>query len=164
MRETYSFKARKTIYERFGYPTNNGGYERCFGEFLDNDAKVESFLKIDEYKHYFAKVPYMREDGMLAWYSPDFMVKTQKHIYIIETKGTASMSQANVRAKQIAATEWCERINALDEGDRMNREWKYVLLSENMFYSFRATGADIEDICKRNLLNKGNIFGQLNFD
>lgn len=164
MRETYSFKARKTIYERFGYPTNNGGYERCFGEFLDNDAKVESFLKIDEYKHYFAKVPYMREDGMLAWYSPDFMVKTQKHIYIIETKGTASMSQANVRAKQIAATEWCERINALDEGDRMNREWKYVLLSENMFYSFRATGADIEDICERNLLNKGNIFGQLNFD
>lgn len=164
MRETYSFKARKTIYERFGYPTNNGGYERCFGEFLDNDAKVESFLKIDEYKHYFAKVPYMREDGMLAWYSPDFMVKTQKHIYIIETKGTASMSQANVRAKQIAATEWCERINALDEGDRMNREWKYVLLSENMFYSFRATGADIEDICKRNLLNKGNIFGQLNLD
>lgn len=164
MRETYSFKARKTIYERFGYPTNNGGYERCFGEFLDNDAKVESFLKIDEYKHYFAKVPYMREDGMLAWYSPDFMVKTQKHIYIIETKGTASMSQANVRAKQIAATEWCERINALDEGDRMNREWKYVLLSENMFYSFRATGADIEDICERNLLNKENIFGQLNFD
>lgn len=164
MRETYSFKARKTIYERFGYPTNNGGYERCFGEFLDNDAKVESFLKIDEYKHYFAKVPYMREDGMLAWYSPDFMVKTQKHIYIIETKGTASMSQANVRAKQIAATEWCERINALDEGDRMNREWKYVLLSENMFYSFRATGADIEDICERNLLNKENICGQLNFD
>ena len=164
MRETYSFKARKTIYERFGYPTNNGGYERCFGEFLDNDAKVESFLKIDEYKHYFAKVPYMREDGMLAWYSPDFMVKTQKHIYIIETKGTASMSQANVRAKQIAATEWCERINALDEGDRMNREWKYVLLSENMFYSFRATGADIEDICERNLLNKENICGKLNFD
>lgn len=164
MRETYSFKARKTIYERFDYPTNNGGYERCFGEFLDNDAKVESFLKIDEYKHYFAKVPYMREDGMLAWYSPDFMVKTQKHIYIIETKGTASMSQANVRAKQIAATEWCERINALDEGDRMNREWKYVLLSENMFYSFRATGADIEDICERNLLNKENICGKLNFD
>lgn len=74
------------------------------------------------------------------------------------------MSQANVRAKQIAATEWCERINALDEGDRMNREWKYVLLSENMFYSFGGTGADIEDICERNLLSKGNILGVLNFE
>lgn len=106
----------------------------------------------------------MREDGMLAWYSPDFIVKTQKHIYIIETKATEAASQANVRAKQIAATEWCERINAIDEGDRMNREWKYVLLREDMFYSFGGTGADIEDICERNLLNKGNILGVLNFE
>lgn len=164
MREVYSFETRKTIYKRFGYPANSGGYEQRFGEFLDNDAKVESFLKIDEYKHYFAKVPYMREDGMLAWYSPDFIVKTQKHIYIIETKATEAASQANVRAKQIAATEWCERINALDEGDRMNREWKYVLLREDMFYSFGGTGADIEDICERNLLSKGNILGVLNFE
>ena len=164
MREVYSFETRKTIYKRFGYPANSGGYEQRFGEFLDNDAKVESFLKIDEYKHYFAKVPYMREDGMLAWYSPDFIVKTQEHIYIIETKATEAASQANVRAKQIAATEWCERINALEEGDRMNREWKYALLREDMFYSFGGTGADIEDICERNLLSKGNILGVLNFE
>lgn len=74
------------------------------------------------------------------------------------------MSQANVKAKQTAATEWCEKINTLDENERMNREWKYVLLSEKMFYSFKGTGADIEDICKRNLLNKENICGKLNFD
>ncbi len=164
MREGFSFEVRKTIYERFAYPSNRGGLEKRFGEFLDRDEKVESFLKIDEYKHYFAKIGYMREDGMLAWYSPDFIVKTPEHVYIIETKSTESMSQANVKAKQLAATEWCKKINRLAKQNRMEREWEYVLLSESMFNSFAGTGADVEDICERNRLRAGNIYGELDFD
>ena len=48
-------------------------------------------------------------------------------------------------------------------------EGEYEELFEQQYTGIKETfanciGADIEDICERNLLNKGNIFGQLNFD
>lgn len=164
MRENYSFEVIKTIYKRFGYPSRSGGYERQFGEFLDNDSKVKSFLKIDEHKHLFARIPYLREDGMLAWYSPDFIVKTDKYIYIIETKAAANMTQANVLAKKLSAVEWCKKINNLNQEDRMFGEWKYILLSEKIFHSLLHTGADIENICERAKLSESNTKGELTFE
>ena len=37
--------------------------------------------------------------------------------------------------KQVAATEWCRKINTLPPPDRMERQWEYVLLGETVFYS-----------------------------
>ena len=66
--------------------SNKGGFERAFIEFVDRDTKVERFTKISEYAHNFANILYIREDGLLAHYFPDFMVKIGKAIYIVETK------------------------------------------------------------------------------
>ncbi|MEE1021044.1 MAG: DEAD/DEAH box helicase family protein [Bacteroidales bacterium] len=163
MRENYSNPSCKTIYERYAWPSNKGGFEKAFSEFLEKDGKVESWLKIDEFKHSFSKVSYLRDDGIIAWYSPDFIVKTKEKIYIIETKATNNISQPNVRAKKTAAVSWCKSINALSQDKRMDREWEYVLLSENVFYSYKGTGADIEDICKRSVLSGDYSSGRLNF-
>ena len=105
----------------------------------------------------------MRDGGIIAWYSPDFIVKTKEKIYIIETKATNNISQPNVRAKKTAAVSWCKSINAVSKDKRMDREWEYVLLSENVFYSYKGTGADIEDICKRSVLSGDYSSGRLNF-
>ena len=60
-----------------GYPSNRGGFEKDMSLFLDNDADVERFLKISESQHAFATIFYLREDGLLASYHPDFIVCTK---------------------------------------------------------------------------------------
>ena len=124
MRESYSIETHKTIYERQGYPSSRGGLERAFIEFLDTDGEVERFLKISENMHPFAVIYYMRKDGLMATYHPDFIVATQKKIYLIETKGNDKLFDKNVRQKQTAAVEWTRKINELPMEDRMNKEWE----------------------------------------
>lgn len=163
MRESYSQPLQKTIYERVPFPSHGGGFEKAFEQFLDTDSSVDAFLKIDETQHAFAIIYYIRDDGMLATYHPDFIVKTKNHIYIIETKGNDKINDKNVRSKQRATLQWLRRVNALPEGERMSRKWDYVLLSEDNFYSLSGSGASLEDICNHCRVSAssatGNLFG-----
>lgn len=147
MRESYSMEVQKCIYPRLGYPSHGGGLEKAFIEFLDRDAEVESFLKINENGHSFAIIFYVRKDGLMATYHPDFIVATADKVYLIETKGDDKVDDVNVRQKQTATVEWIKKINALEPGDRMNRTWEYVLVGESVFYSLSGSGATITDIC-----------------
>jgi len=161
MRESYSIETHKTIYERQGYPSSRGGLERAFIEFLDTDGEVERFLKISENMHPFAVIYYMRKDGLMATYHPDFIVATQKKIYLIETKGNDKLFDKNVRQKQTAAVEWTRKINELPMEDRMNKEWEYVLISEDNFYGLSRNGATITDICDRCKVSLSAAMGEL---
>lgn len=161
MRESYSIETHKTIYERQGYPSSRGGLERAFIDFLDTDGEVERFLKISENMHPFAVIYYMRKDGLMATYHPDFIVATQKKIYLIETKGNDKLFDKNVRQKQTAAVEWTRKINELPAEERMNREWEYVLISEDNFYGLSQNGATITDICERCKVSLSAAMGEL---
>ena len=147
MRETCSIEVQKCIYPRLGYPSHGGGLEKAFIKFLDKDAEVERFLKINESGHSFAIIFYVRKDGLMATYHPDFIVATAEKIYLIETKGDDKINDANVRQKQTATVEWIKKINALKPSDRMNRIWEYALVGESVFYSLSESGATITDIC-----------------
>lgn len=147
MRESYSMEVQKCIYPRLGYPSHGGGLEKAFIEFLDRDAEVERFLKINENGHSFAIIFYVRKDGLMATYHPDFIVATADKVYLIETKGDDKVDDVNVRQKQTATIEWIKKINALEPEDRMNRTWEYVLVGESVFYSLSGSGATITDIC-----------------
>ncbi len=160
MRENYSLPLRKTIYERTAYPSNRGQLEKAFALFLDRDASVERFIKISESQHSFASLFYLRTDGLLASYHPDFMVCTATHIYIVETKGDDKVMDANVLQKKQAAAGWCKKINTLPPADRMEREWEYVLLPESNFYSLEHNGATLEEICRLNRVSQTAV-GQL---
>ncbi len=161
IRETYSLKLQKVIYKRMGYPSNRGGLERDFCEFLDRDACVEAFLKINESQHGFASLFYLRNDGLLASYHPDFIVRTSAKIYLIETKSDDRIADANVRQKQLATVEWCKKINTLPSANRMGREWEYVLLPESNFYMLSNNGATIEEICQLNKVSRAIVLGEL---
>lgn len=147
MRETCSMEVQKCIYPRLGYPSHGGGLEKAFIKFLDKDAEVERFLKINESGHSFVIIFYVRKDGLMATYHPDFIVATAEKIYLIETKGDDKINDANVRQKQTATVEWIKKINALKPSDRMNRIWEYALVGESVFYSLSESGATITDIC-----------------
>lgn len=161
MRETYSLEVEKCIYPRLGYPSHGGGLERVFIEFLDRDAEVEQFLKINETGHSFAVIFYVRKDGLIAMYHPDFIVATHDHIYLIETKGDDKIDDANVRQKQTATVEWIKKINALPQSKRMNRTWEYALVGESVFYSLSENGATITDICQQCRVSYAVATGEL---
>ena len=161
MRETYSMETHKTVYERQGYPSHGGGLERAFIDFLDKDGEVERFLKINESQHSFAVIYYMRKDGLMATYHPDFIVATHEKIYLIETKGNDKLFDKNVRQKQTAAVEWTRKINELKPEERMGREWEYVLISEDNFYGLSSNGATITDICDRCKVSLSAAMGEL---
>lgn len=147
MRENYSLEIVKTIYERLSYPSNRGGFEKAFLEYADTDSKVEAIMKINEYFHNFANVTYIRTDGFLSLYYPDFIVKTEDKLYFIETKSDKDLGDPNVKQKQLATLDFIRKINKLNPEDRMEREWEYILLGENHFYGLKDNGASIDEIC-----------------
>lgn len=145
MREKYSVEVSKCIYTRQGWPSSGGGLEERFIHFLERDAEVTQWLKINETQHAFATIYYIREDGLLASYHPDFLTATATHVYLIETKSDRDVNDQNVRRKQLATLEWCKKINALPTEERMNRKWQYVLLTETDF-ALTANGATLTDL------------------
>lgn len=146
VRESFSIPVYKSIYERLRYPANKGNLEKAFIEYVDSQGDVDAFVKVDEYKHTFVKFYYVRDDGMLSFYSPDFIVRCGDEMYIVETKSQDQMSHPNVERKKKASLEWVERMNKLDSQKRNNLIWEYVLLGEDTFYSWKNKGASIRDI------------------
>ncbi|SHE34562.1 type III restriction enzyme [Marinitoga hydrogenitolerans DSM 16785] len=153
-RSTYLLDLQKTIYEKTPYPSNKGIFEKNFLEFLDRDSKVNKFIKIMEYKHDFATIIYFRTDGLMSHYYPDFLVETDKNIFIIETKASKDLKNPNVIQKQKAAIDYVKRINNISPELRDNKTWEYLIVGEKQFYNLEKSGADIEDIANNCRLNE----------
>lgn len=161
MRENFSLDLEKTIYEKTSYPSNSGGFEKSFLEFLDRDSKVLKFIKILEFKHNFATITYFREDGLMASYYPDFIVETKSNIYLIETKSDKDLKDLNVKQKQKSTIDFIKRINSLNEELRNYKTWAYLLIGETQFYSLVKSGADIEDLANSSKINEVMLTGSL---
>jgi len=147
MRESNSLLVNKCIYPRLPYPARNGGLEKAFIEWADKDSSVKAFCKISETRHDFVRLRYVKEDGLPAFYSPDFLLCTEKAVYLMETKAQGQVSSPNVQRKLKAAAAWCERINLLPEEERSNLAWHYVLLGESVFFEWRDKGALLSALC-----------------
>jgi len=161
VRENYSLEITKSIYERLPYPSNRGGFEKAMLEYADSDGKVEAIMKVNEYYHNFANIIYIRTDGFLSFYYPDFIIKTSDKIYLIETKSDKDLNDPNVKQKQLATLDWVKRINKLNPEDRMDREWEYILLGETHFYGLKDNGASIDEICQLAKVNEAQVIGKL---
>jgi type III restriction enzyme len=146
MRKNFSVDVSKAIYKKLPYPSNRGGFEKSFIEFVDRDSKVKAFIKINEFYHDFAHIPYITEDGLLSHYSPDFVVRIDDKIYIVETKAQKDVNNPNVKQKRLAAVDWIDKVNELKPEDRMNCTWHYTLLGDDIFYMLKDEGALTSEI------------------
>lgn len=146
MRESSSLPVVKCIYERLPYPARNGGLEKAFIEWAQVDSAIQAFCKISEHRHDFVHLRYIKEDGLPAFYSPDFLVRTEADVFLVETKAQQQVVHPNVQRKLRAATQWCDRINRLNSEFHMEREWHYVLLGEASFYEWRDKGARLAEL------------------
>lgn len=160
-REKYALPIVKSIYEKTFFPSNKGGFEHDFIEFADADSAVEKIIKINEHKHTFARFRYLRTDGMLSPYYPDFILKIGHKIYVVETKGNNQMSNLDVQSKFRGALDWINKINELKPENRMDCEWEYVLLSDTNFYAWKAKGANTAEILEFCKLTNANVDGVL---
>ena len=156
MRESASLKTNKCIYERLNFPSRSGGFERIFIETCMRDSEVEAFCRINEQKHDFVRLRYLKQDGLPAFYSPDFLVRCDEHIFLVETKAQEQVSHPNVQRKKKAAVAWCNRINHLDAKDRFNCIWTYVLLGEDVFYDWHSKGERLSNILTYAMLREKN--------
>jgi type III restriction enzyme len=109
------------------------------------DSTVDAFCKVNEQKHLFIRLRYVKENGLPGFYCPDFIIRTPAGIWLVETKAQDQLIQADVIRKKIAAVAWCDRLNELDAADRSGRTWAYCLLGEALFYEFRDKGATLEE-------------------
>ncbi|MGC3985073.1 MAG: hypothetical protein QM777_10255 [Pseudorhodoferax sp.] len=146
VRESQSVPVSKCIYRRLGWPARNGGLERRFIHWAQADAQVLAFCRISENRHAFARLRYVKEDGLPAFYTPDFLVRTAGAIYLVETKAQQQLVHPNVQRKLKAALGWCERINGLPAEHRQGLPWHYVLLGEDAVAEWQDKGAHLAEL------------------
>ncbi|GAB2748154.1 hypothetical protein GCM10027019_29020 [Melaminivora jejuensis] len=146
LRQAHSMPVSKCIYTRLGWPAQGGGLERTFIAWAQADAQVLAFCKVSETRHPFVRLRYVRHDGLAAFYSPDFLVRTEGAIHLVETKAQQQTIHPDVQRKRRAALAWCERINALQPQHRQGLPWHYVLLGEEIVQQWRSQGAHLAQL------------------
>jgi len=81
--------------------------ELRFANFLENCEDIISYIKNYFGVHF--KIDYKNNDGNISDYYPDFIVKkSDKEMYIIETKG---LEDLDVPLKMKRLKQWCEDLN-----------------------------------------------------
>ncbi len=131
LRETRPFRtdyrpfmaAKKSIFSKIVGEPHAGGFELDFAEFLENAPDVSAFTK-----NYFAvgfKLDYIKADGDLSTYTPDFIVRANDGtVWIIETKGR---KEIDVPQKMARLAQWCaDATSASKENDGKNYRFVYV--------------------------------------
>ncbi len=112
LRETRPFVAKnqgylmpkKSVFNRI---IGDSHFELLFAGFLDGCDDVVSYAK--NYMAVGFKLDYVKDDGNISNYYPDFIVKlTDGRVVIVETKGQADL---DVPPKMRRLSQWCDDIN-----------------------------------------------------
>jgi type III restriction enzyme len=105
--------ARKSLFNKIVGEANAGGLELAFAKFLDDASDVAAFAK--NYLAVGFKVEYVKANGDLSNYIPDFIVKTTNgSVWIVETKGRAEL---DLPQKMKRLGQWCEDATAASKAE-----------------------------------------------
>jgi type III restriction enzyme len=107
--ETRRFvQARRSVFNKIVGEVNAGGLELDFSTFLDTAPDVQAFGK--NYMAVGFRLDYVRANGELSNYVPDFIVRTTDGaVWIVETKGRAEL---DVPQKMARLRVWCQDATA----------------------------------------------------
>ncbi len=96
-------QAKKSVFSKIVGEANAGGFELKFARFLDEAPDVVSFAK--NYLAVGFKIDYVRANGDLSNYIPDFVAKSgDGTVWIIETKGAVEI---DLPQKMNRLRQWC---------------------------------------------------------
>ncbi|MFZ5861568.1 MAG: DEAD/DEAH box helicase family protein [Nitrospirota bacterium] len=95
---------RKSVFSKIVGEAHAGGFELTFAGFLDAAPDVAAFGK--NYDLVGFKIDYVKADGDLSTYTPDFLLKTvDGTVWIVETKGREEL---DLPQKMARLRQWCE--------------------------------------------------------
>jgi type III restriction enzyme len=124
--------AKKSIFSKIVGEPNAGGFELAFAKFLDDAPDVKSFAK--NYLAVGFKIDYVKADGDLSNYIPDFIVKTSDGIvWIVETKGRVEL---DLPQKMNRLRQWCEDAT-LASVDENGVAYRFVYVDQDGFEKHR---------------------------
>jgi type III restriction enzyme len=134
LRETRPFRtehrpflvAKKSIFTKTVGEAQSGGFELSFAVFLESAKDVAAFAK--NYLAVGFKLDYVKADGDLSTYTPDFIVRTTAGIvWIVETKGRVEL---DVPQKMARLKQWCADATVAEED---GRRYDFVFVDQTGF-------------------------------
>ena len=138
LRETRPFRTeprkfllpKKSIFNRIVGEPGAGGLELDFAAFLDAVPDVRSFAK--NYLAVGFKLDYVKADGDLSTYTPDFIVRTTDGgFWIVETKGR---EEIDLPQKMVRLRQWCAEATAAEEN---GQSYDFVFVDQEGFERHR---------------------------
>lgn len=117
---------RKSLFNRI---IGDSDFELRFARFLDECSDVISFAK--NYLAVQFKLDYVKADGDIANYYPDFLVKvSHQQTYIVETKGREEL---DLPQKMERLRQWCADVNDAQK----DVVYDFVYVDEESFDEYR---------------------------
>jgi len=119
---------KKSIFNRI---IGDSPLELQFAAFLEGCDDIISYAKNYMAVHF--KLDYVKADGDISNYYPDFMVKlSAKRMVIVETKG---LEDLDVPLKMARLRQWCEDINRIQK----DVEYDFVFVDQESFNKYKPT-------------------------
>lgn len=117
---------KKSVFNRV---IGDSELELEFANFLEQCPDVVSYAKNYLAVHF--RLDYVKADGGISNYYPDFIVKTNDgRVVIVETKGQEDL---DVPQKMARLRQWCEDVNRVHSGGQFD----YVYVDEASFEKYR---------------------------
>jgi len=136
LRETRPFVAknqgylvpRKSVFNRI---IGDSDFELTFADFLEDCDDVLSYAKNYLAVHF--KLDYVKADGDISNYYPDFLVKiSSQQIFVVETKGREEL---DLPLKMQRLRQWCEDISRVQS----DVKWDFVYVDQEGFEKYKPT-------------------------
>lgn len=125
----------------------NRSLEQAMVEFLGKATDVVAFAKNAGPQA--LRIDYLADGQRLAFYTPDFLVRTSTGCHVVETKGQIDR---DVPAKARTAAAWCKSAST------KTVKWEYVFVAEEVFQRFHGSNfSELVRMCTpslHELLNK----------
>jgi type III restriction enzyme len=129
-----SVQAKRSVFNRIVGEVNAGGLELDFTRFLEQAPDVQAYGK--NYMAVGFKLDYVRANGDLSNYIPDFIVRTTDgSVWIVETKGREEL---DVPQKMARLRLWCADATEADQSEAGPR-YGFVYVDEVSFEQHKPT-------------------------
>lgn len=120
--------ATKSVFNKTVGEPQSSGFELSFAAFLEGAADVSAFAK--NYLAVGFKLDYVKADGDLSNYTPDFIVRTTDGIvWIVETKGR---EEIDLPQKMARLRQWCIDATAASTSDG-GTQYRFVFVDQRSF-------------------------------
>jgi type III restriction enzyme len=127
MKDQQYIVPKKSVFNRI---VGDNRFENDFAAFLDGCPDVTSFGKC--YLAVGFKLDYVKADGEISNYIPDFIVRTNDgRVVIVETKGREEL---DLPQKMARLRQWCRDVNARASGEAA---WDFVYVDQPGYEQFR---------------------------